>query len=42
MSLKSFFAIPFAKLAIRSVKKWANNPHHTQKKFLITLSEKEN
>lgn len=32
MSLKSFFAIPFAKLAIRSVKKWANNPHHTQKK----------
>ena len=40
MSLKSFFAIPFAKLAIRGVKKWANNPHHTQKKVFDHLIRK--
>lgn len=40
MSLKSFFAIPFAKLAIRSIKKWANNPHHTQKKAFDHLIRK--
>lgn len=40
MSLKSFFAIPFAKLAIRGVKKWANNPHHTQKKVFDHLINK--
>lgn len=40
MSLKSFFAIPFAKLAIRSIKKWANNPHHAQKKVFDHLINK--
>ena len=40
MSLKSFLAIPFAKLAIRQVKKWAKNPHKTQEKvFQYLISE---
>ncbi len=40
MSLKSFFAIPFAKFATRSVRKWANNPHQTQKKVFDHLIRK--
>ena len=30
MSIKSVFAIPFAKIATKRVFKWANNPHKTQ------------
>lgn len=37
MSIKSFFAIPFAKIAVKSVKKWANNPHKTQDKVFKEL-----
>ena len=40
MSLKSFFAIPFAKFATRSVRKWASNPHKTQKKVFDHLIKK--
>ncbi|MFT5761422.1 MAG: phenylacetate-coenzyme A ligase PaaK-like adenylate-forming protein [Polaribacter sp.] len=37
MSLKSVFAIPFAKQAIKKVYKWANNPHKTQEKVFKEL-----
>ncbi len=37
MSIKSFFAIPFAKIAVKSVKKWANKPHKTQDKVFKQL-----
>ena len=37
MSLKSFFAIPFAKIATRNVYKWANKPHKTQEKVFKNL-----
>lgn len=37
MSLKSFFAIPFAKQAIKKVYKWAKNPHNTQEKVFKEL-----
>jgi phenylacetate-coenzyme A ligase PaaK-like adenylate-forming protein len=37
MSIKSFFAIPFAKIATRNVHKWANNPHKTQEKVFKNL-----
>ena len=37
MSIKSVFAIPFAKLVRRKVYKWANNPHKTQEKVLKKL-----
>ena len=37
MSIKSFFAIPFAKLAKKQVLKWANNPHKTQQKVFKDL-----
>jgi len=40
MSLKSFFAIPFAKQAIKQVYKWANNPHKTQDKVFKDLISK--
>ncbi len=40
MSLKSFFAIPFAKLAVKQVYKWANNPHKTQDKVFKDLISK--
>lgn len=40
MSLKSFFAIPFAKQATRSVYKWANQPHKTQEKVFKKLIQK--
>jgi len=42
MSIKSFFAIPFAKWATWSVKKWAKQPHLTQDKVfkhLITVGQ---
>ena len=40
MSIKSFFAIPFAKRAIKKVYKWANNPLKTQEKvFQYLVSE---
>ncbi|TYQ00024.1 GH3 auxin-responsive promoter [Tenacibaculum adriaticum] len=40
MSIKSFLAIPFAKLARKQVYKWANNPHETQEKvFQYLVSE---
>ena len=40
MSIKSFFAIPFAKIATRKVFKWAEKPHKTQEKvFKHLLSE---
>ena len=37
MSLKSTFAIPFAKIATKNVYKWANNPHKTQEKVFKNL-----
>ncbi|MFY9241610.1 MAG: GH3 auxin-responsive promoter family protein [Polaribacter sp.] len=37
MSIKSFFAIPFAKIATKKVFKWANNPHKTQEKVFRNL-----
>jgi phenylacetate-coenzyme A ligase PaaK-like adenylate-forming protein len=40
MSIKSFFAIPFAKIATRRVHKWANNPHVTQEKVFKNLISK--
>jgi phenylacetate-coenzyme A ligase PaaK-like adenylate-forming protein len=40
MSLKSTFAIPFAKIATKNVYKWANNPHKTQEKVFKKLLSK--
>jgi len=40
MSIKSFFAIPFAKIATKKVLKWANNPHKTQEKVFKNLIAK--
>jgi phenylacetate-coenzyme A ligase PaaK-like adenylate-forming protein len=40
MSIKSVFAIPFAKQAIKNVRKWANNPHKTQEKIFKQLIAK--
>jgi phenylacetate-coenzyme A ligase PaaK-like adenylate-forming protein len=40
MSIKSVLAIPFAKQAIKSVRKWANNPHKTQEKVFKKLIAK--
>ena len=37
MSLKSIFAIPFAKQAIKKVYKWSNNPYKTQEKVFKKL-----
>ncbi|GGG91548.1 hypothetical protein GCM10011416_05270 [Polaribacter pacificus] len=37
MSLKSIFAIPFAKLATKKVYKWANKPFQTQEKVFQKL-----
>ena len=37
MSIKSFFAIPFAKIATKKVYKWANKPHKTQEKVFKNL-----
>ena len=40
MSIKSFFAIPFAQIATKKVKKWANNPIKTQEKVFQKLISK--
>ncbi|MFT5672914.1 MAG: phenylacetate-coenzyme A ligase PaaK-like adenylate-forming protein [Polaribacter sp.] len=40
MSIKSFFAIPFAKIATKKVYKWANKPHKTQEKVFKNLIAK--
>lgn len=40
MSVKSVFAIPFAKRATKRVYKWANNPHKTQEKVFKKLISK--
>jgi phenylacetate-coenzyme A ligase PaaK-like adenylate-forming protein len=40
MSIKSVFAIPFAKIATKRVFKWANNPHKTQEKVFQKLISK--
>ena len=40
MSIKSFFAIPFAKIATKQVLKWAKNPHKTQQKVFNDLISK--
>ncbi len=40
MSIKSVFAIPFAKIATKRVFKWANNPHKTQDKVFKKLIAK--
>ena len=40
MSIKSVFAIPFAKIATKRVLKWANKPHKTQDKVFKKLIEK--
>ena len=37
MSIKSFLAIPFAKIIRKKVYKWANNPLETQEKVLQKL-----
>ena len=37
MSIKSVLAIPFAKLAVKKVYKWAYQPHKTQEKVFKTL-----
>ena len=37
MSIKSVFAIPFAKQVKKRVYKWANNPHKTQEKVFKKL-----
>lgn len=37
MSIKSFFAIPFAKIATKKVFKWAERPHKTQEKVFKHL-----
>ena len=37
MSIKSFFAVPFAKYITKKVRKWANNPIETQQKVLNHL-----
>ena len=37
MSIKSVFAIPFAKQVTKRVFKWANNPHKTQEKVFKKL-----
>lgn len=40
MSIKSFFAIPFAKIATKQVLKWAKTPHKTQEKVFQNLIAK--
>ena len=40
MSIKSFFAIPFAKIATKKVNKWASSPHKTQEKVFKNLVSK--
>ena len=40
MSIKSFFAIPFAKIVTRKVFKWAEKPHKTQEKVFKHLLSK--
>ncbi|MHB0756011.1 GH3 auxin-responsive promoter family protein [Polaribacter sp. M15] len=40
MSIKSVFAIPFAKIATKRVFKWANNPYKTQDKVFKNLISK--
>jgi phenylacetate-coenzyme A ligase PaaK-like adenylate-forming protein len=40
MSIKSFFAIPFAKFATKKVYKWAKKPHKTQEKVFKNLIAK--
>ncbi|MBU3011621.1 GH3 auxin-responsive promoter family protein [Polaribacter vadi] len=40
MSIKSVFAIPFAKISIKRVYKWANNPYKTQDKVFKKLISK--
>ena len=40
MSIKSIFAIPFAKIATKKVNKWANNPLKTQEKVFKNLISK--
>jgi phenylacetate-coenzyme A ligase PaaK-like adenylate-forming protein len=40
MSIKSFFAIPFAKIATKKVYNWANKPHKTQEKVFKNLISK--
>ncbi len=40
MSIKSVFAIPFAKQVTKRVLKWANNPHETQEKVFRKLISK--
>ena len=37
MSIKSVFAIPFAKQVVKRVSKWASNPHKTQDKVFKKL-----
>lgn len=40
MSIKSIFAIPFAKIATKKVHKWARKPHKTQDKVFKNLLAK--
>jgi phenylacetate-coenzyme A ligase PaaK-like adenylate-forming protein len=40
MSIKSIFAIPFAKVVTKRVLRWSNNPHKTQDKVFKNLISK--
>tara|TARA_B110000046_G_scaffold185592_1_gene227960 strand:+ start:3311 stop:4807 length:1497 start_codon:yes stop_codon:yes gene_type:complete len=40
MSIKSIFAIPFAKMVTKRVLRWANNPHKTQERVFKNLISK--
>ncbi len=40
MNIKSIFAIPFAKIATKKVRKWAKKPHKTQDKVFKKLISK--
>ncbi|WP_296633893.1 GH3 auxin-responsive promoter family protein [Polaribacter sp.] len=40
MSIKSFFAIPFAKIVTKQVLKWAKTPHKTQERVFQNLIAK--
>lgn len=40
MSIKSFFALPFAKITTKKVYNWANKPHETQEKVFKHLLSK--
>ena len=40
MSIKAKLALPFARLVVKNIQKWANNPHKTQEKVFKKLIAK--